>query len=88
MSATPRGSDRRAGDPEIDHPSYYGGENNPHEAIKCIEGAKLGFVLGTAVKYIWRAGKKNGESTVKDLKKAIWYIERRIEQIEKGTDVD
>lgn len=81
-----REAERRAGDPSIDHPAYYGGENNPHEAIKCIEGVGLGFVLGTAVKYIWRAGKKDGETAVKDLKKAQWYINRRIEQIEKGID--
>lgn len=42
----------------IDHPTHYGGADNPYEAIKVIEAWHLGFCLGNAVKYICRAGKK------------------------------
>jgi hypothetical protein len=35
----------------------------------------MGFNLGNAFKYIWRADLKNG---VEDLKKAKWYLEREI----------
>lgn len=62
----------------IDHPSHYGGENNPYETIKVIEEWLLGFHLGNALKYISRAGKKATSSEEEDLKKAVWYVERLI----------
>lgn len=68
---------------QVNHPLHYGGENNPYEVIKVIEAWDLDFCLGTAVKYIPRAGKKHRRTEVEDLKKAIWYINRRIQQLEK-----
>jgi hypothetical protein len=38
----------------------------------------MNFCLGNAIKYIWRADLKN--DSVEDLKKAIWYINRKIER--------
>lgn len=70
-------------DSSINHPNHYGGENNPYEAIKVIEAWDLGFSLGNSIKYISRCGKKINESTIKDLKKAQWYIEREIARLEK-----
>jgi hypothetical protein len=69
----------------IDH---YGGEDNPHEPIKIIEYYDLGFNLGNVVKYILRAGIKHPsiEGTIEDLKKAIWYLGREIENLEKKVD--
>jgi hypothetical protein len=69
----------------VNHPSYYNrSENDPYEAIKVIEAWELGFSLGNAVKYIARAGKKNATTTVEDLNKAKWYIERRILELSKN----
>ena len=65
-------------------PSHYGGDANPHEAIKVIEHYGLGFHLGNALKYIMRAGKKQGEQEVKDLQKAYWYLGRYIEHLTKS----
>lgn len=62
----------------VNHPAYYGGEDNPYEAIKVIEAWGLGFRLGTALKYISRAGKKDPEKTLEDLRKARWYLDREI----------
>jgi len=67
---------------EIDHPFYYGGEDNAYEAIKVIEAWGLGFCLGNTLKYISRAGKKNQEKTLEDLKKALWYLDREIRRLE------
>lgn len=69
----------------VDHPAHYGGEGNPYEAIKVIEALDLGpgFCLGNALKYIMRAGKKDPATEVEDLRKAIWYLERRIQQLEE-----
>src|SRR5258706_12905876 len=62
----------------VNHPAHYGGIDNPYEAIKVIEAWKLGFALGNAVKYISRAGKKPGTSSLEDLQKAKWYLDREI----------
>jgi len=66
----------------VNHPPHYGGADNPYEAIKVIEAWKLGFNLGNTVKYISRAGKKS-DMDVQDLKKALWYLAREIENREK-----
>jgi hypothetical protein len=67
---------------QINHPEHYGGEDNPYEAIKVIESWDLGFHLGNAVKYISRAGKKSIDNELEDLKKSLWYIERKIQKLE------
>jgi hypothetical protein len=66
----------------IDHPDHYGGKDNLYEAIKVIEAYNLNFSLGNVIKYVLRAGKKNSD-VIEDLKKARWYIERQIENLEK-----
>ncbi len=66
----------------IDHPQHYGGENNPYEAIKVIDAWNLGFALGNTVKYISRAGKKDTDKELQDLKKALWYLEHHIKNLE------
>jgi hypothetical protein len=38
----------------------------------------MGFNLGNAMKYIWRADLKN--DAVEDLKKAAWYIRRELKR--------
>lgn len=67
---------------EINHPAHYGGDT-PYEAIKVIEAWNLGFCLGNTVKYISRAGLKDGSTKLGDLKKAKWYLDREIQSIEK-----
>jgi hypothetical protein len=65
----------------INHPAQYGGEDNPYEAIKVVEAWSLGFCLGNVVKYVSRAGKKG--DPLEDLKKARWYLNREIENLER-----
>ena len=65
-----------------DHPSHYGGRDNPYEAIKVIEAWGLDFCLGNLVKYVSRAGKKAGETKLDDLRKARWYLDRAISNLE------
>ena len=81
MALDPRGEMPKH-DP-VNHPSHYGGENNPYEAIKVIENWGLGFNLGSVLKYICRAEKKG--SLIQDLKKARWYLDREIRNLE-GSD--
>ena len=67
---------------QVNHPSYYGGDST-YEAVNVIEAWNLGWHLGSAVKYIARAGKKPNNPELQDLKKARWCIDRRIAQLEK-----
>lgn len=66
----------------INHPTHYGGQQNPYEAIKIIEALDLGFCLGNTLKYISRAGKKDQANEIEDLKKARWYLDRQIQNLE------
>jgi hypothetical protein len=62
------------------HPSHYGGADNVYEVIKIIEHFGLDFHIGNLVKYVLRAGKKDAE--LQDLKKARWYLDRKIQNLE------
>jgi hypothetical protein len=67
----------------VNNPLHYGGVDNPYEAIKVIEAWDLDFHLGNTVKYISRAGIKNPEKELEDLKKAAWYLQRKIDNLTK-----
>lgn len=66
----------------IDHPKHYGGANNPYEVIEIIEVLEMDFHLGNVFKYIVRAGKKGTDKELEDLKKARWYLDRKIQRLE------
>lgn len=65
----------------INHPSHY--TDGKIEVIDFIEDKQLNFHRGNAIKYIARAGKKNKETEIEDLEKAVWYINREIQRLEK-----
>lgn len=65
----------------VNHPSHY--TSGEIEVIDFIEDQKLDFHLGNTVKYVARAGKKDPSKLVEDLKKAAWYLNRKIKQLEK-----
>lgn len=60
----------------VNHPSHY--TDGKIEVIDFIEDKGLNFHRGNAVKYIARAGKKDPEKEVEDLRKAVWYLNREI----------
>jgi len=64
----------------VAHPAHYAGNDGKCEAIEVIEAHNLNFALGSAVKYILRAGRKPGAALSEDLRKAVWFIEREIER--------
>ena len=70
----------------ISHPDYYGGEDNQYEVIKIAEATGLDkdAYLFNVLKYIVRSGKKDDNPPVQDLKKALFYLNRRIKTIEKN----
>lgn len=69
----------------VNHPHHYGGEENPYEVIKVCEAWDLDkdAYLFNVVKYVVRAGKKNSSKELEDLKKAAFYLNRKIENLEK-----
>ena len=69
----------------VNHPSHYTAGHRI-EVIEFLEDWMLPFHLANAVKYIARAGRKDPDKTVEDLKKADWYINRYIDLLEKKSD--
>lgn len=64
---------------EVSHPSHYCDGRN-YEPKDVIHDWGLDFFLGSAIKYIARAGRKPGNSKKQDLRKAIQYLEFEIEK--------
>ena len=62
-------------------PTHYQGTIQP---IDLINAQDLNFNLGNVVKYVCRAGKKQGENVLSDLEKAQNYINYEIERIKKN----
>ena len=71
-------------DDPISHPAHYcdGGI----ETLDFIVAKKLDFFLGQVCKYISRAGKKDPAKELDDLKKAQFYLNRKIELMEKAQE--
>lgn len=72
----------------VNHPSHYTSSKaqcpNCKESIECIEIAgNYCFRIGNVIKYIWRAGIKDDSSYLTDLKKAKWYLDNKIRELEK-----
>lgn len=68
----------------VNHPSHY-----TQGSIECIDALKAATVSKTgieavctanAIKYLWRYEEKNG---IEDVKKARWYIDRLIKELEE-----
>jgi hypothetical protein len=63
-----------AGYDRVNHPAHY--TNHP-SGVECITITEhMGFNLGNAVKYLWRADLKGDD--IEDLRKAAWYVNREI----------
>jgi hypothetical protein len=55
--------------------------------IECIDVTRhLNFNLGNAIKYIWRADYKDNK--VKDLQKAVWYLQDEIKRVDNSGGKD
>jgi len=67
------------------NPNHY--KNGKVEAIDAIEAAVVNkkpteaVCVGNVIKYLWRYEEKNG---LTDVKKAKWYLERLISQMEEN----
>lgn len=70
----------------VNHPNHYGGADNKYEVIKVCEAWELhtDAYLFNVVKYVARAGKKDPSKEIEDLKKAAFYLDRRIKLLENN----
>jgi hypothetical protein len=60
----------------VNHPKHY--TSHP-SGVECIEITQhMGFSLGNAIKYIWRADLKG--NAIEDIEKAIWYLNQEIKR--------
>lgn len=64
----------------MNHPRHYNAHPSGVECIDVVE--HMGFNLGNAVKYLWRADLKG--APLEDLEKAAWYVRREIQRRTKG----
>ena len=68
----------------VNHPKHY----NKH-GVECIDAIRAtltdeefrGYCKGNVLKYTWREQYKNG---LEDLEKAMWYLERLVNDIRKN----
>ena len=70
----------------VNHPHHY--TSHP-SGVECIDITEhYDFCVGNAIKYLWRAGLKaesgitHIEKELEDLRKAVWYINRKIKHLE------
>lgn len=69
---------------KINHPAHY---QHP-SGIEVIEIVRHeNFNRGNSIKYILRAGKKDPETEVEDLEKAIFYLKDEIKRLEKKAEI-
>lgn len=68
-------------DDSVNHPSHY--TDGKIEVMDFIEDKQLNFARGNVIKYVSRAGKKDPNKELEDLNKAMWYLKREIERLEK-----
>ena len=70
----------------VKHPEHYQfGENGVYEVIRVCEawGLDKDAYIFNVVKYVARAGKKDPSKELEDLKKAAFYLDRKIKNLEK-----
>ena len=66
---------KEAAQDPVNHPSHYTSDPSGIECIQIVRHRN-------AIKYLWRAGLKDGNSDIQDLQKAVWYIQDEIERLQ------
>jgi hypothetical protein len=72
----------------VNHPSHYQfGDDKTYEVVNVCEawGLDKDAYIFNVVKYVARAGKKDTDKELQDMKKALWYLNRKIERLESNS---
>jgi hypothetical protein len=72
---------------ETTEPNYYSGKKYGYSARKVVEDFELSYNVGTAVSYLLRAGKKEGNPAEQDIQKAINHLHFELDKLFKKSDV-
>lgn len=83
MPMQSRGRSTRTNSDTVNHPPHY--TAGTIEVIEAIEDWNLDFHLGNVVKYIARSAHKGKQ--LEDLRKAAWYLERKIRVLANSQSV-
>lgn len=68
----------------VNHPKHY---TSDPSGVECIQITRhRNFNVGNALKYLWRNGLKDGNSSIQDLEKAIWYLKDEIKRLNGECD--
>lgn len=70
----------RSTNDQVNHPKHYTSDPSGVECLQIVRHRN--YNIGNAIKYLWRAGLKNEDKHVEDLKKAIFYINDEIKRLE------
>ena len=72
----------------VNNPKHY--TSHP-SGVECIEITQhYNFTIGNAIKYLWRQGLKTeanldqSQKQIEDLNKAVWYIQKEIQNLKEG----
>ena len=79
--------DKGAKPDAVSHPAHY-----TQGGIECIDAMRaalthaefVGYLRANVIKYIWRYDRKG--APVQDLRKAAWYLDRLIGEVERDED--
>ena len=67
----------------VNHPNHY---NRHPTGVECIDIIRpFTYNRGTAIAYIWRAGRKPNCDEIEDLKKAVFHLQDEIKSLEEET---
>lgn len=61
----------------VEQPQHYQGTGM--SAMDVIRAFKLNFACGNVIKYMLRAGRKPDEDMIRDLEKALWYLQDELD---------
>jgi len=64
----------------VNRPKHYTSDPSGVECIQIVRHRN--YNIGNAFKYLWRAGLKNEDKHIEDLRKAIYYIQDEINRLE------
>ena len=67
-------------------PTYYSGTKYGYSARRVVEDFELSYNTGTAVSYLLRAGKKEGNSAEQDIQKAINHLHFELDKLYKDNN--
>ncbi len=66
---------------KIEHPNHYNWHPSGVECIQIVR--EFSYNTGSAITYLWRAGRKPGSSAIEDMEKAIFHIQDEIDRLQK-----